>query len=103
METTATHRVERDTMGDILVPHQSLYGAQTARSAHFFAIGTDIMPRAMIRAFGILKKSCCLVNQQLGQIDPVMGAAIVQAAEEVISGSLDEHFPLRIWQTGQLV
>eukprot|EP00048_Salpingoeca_helianthica_P015168 m.225394 g.225394 ORF g.225394 m.225394 type:complete len:467 (-) comp16688_c0_seq1:61-1461(-) len=93
-------RVERDTMGELRVPAASLYGAQTARSLIYFAIGEDTMPRAMIRAFGLLKKAACKVNMGLGQIDAGMGAAIVAAADEVVSGQLDVHFPLRIWQTG---
>eukprot|EP00047_Mylnosiga_fluctuans_P010271 m.15540 g.15540 ORF g.15540 m.15540 type:complete len:501 (+) comp3043_c0_seq1:1244-2746(+) len=99
-KTDMATRVEKDTMGELQVPVDSLYGAQTARSLINFAIGDDIMPRAVIRAFGILKKSACLANVSLGQIKPDMGEHIIKAADEVIAGTLDEHFPLRIWQTG---
>jgi fumarate hydratase, class II len=84
----------------IEVPADRYYGAQTARSLIHFNIGTDTMPRELIRAFGILKKAAALVNQDLGKLPPEKTKLIVQAADEVIAGKLDEHFPLRIWQTG---
>ena len=87
-------------MGTIEVPSDRYYGAQTARSLIHFDIGTDTMPRELIRAFGILKKAAALVNQDLGKLPPEKAKLIVQAADEVISGKLDAHFPLRIWQTG---
>ena len=93
-------RIEKDTMGDIEVPSDRYYGAQTARSLVNFDIGEDIMPHAMIRAFGILKKAAAETNVELGELDPKIGALISKACEEVISGSLNDHFPLRIWQTG---
>ena len=92
-------RIEKDTMGDIEVPSDRYYGAQTARSLVNFDIGEDIMPHAMIRAFGILKKAA-ETNVELGELDPKIGALISKACEEVISGSLNDHFPLRVWQTG---
>ncbi|MDE3170803.1 MAG: class II fumarate hydratase, partial [Acidobacteriota bacterium] len=87
-------------MGKIEVPADRYYGAQTARSLIHFHIGTDTMPPELIRAFGILKKACALVNQDLGKLSPEKAKLIVQAADEVIAGKLDAHFPLRIWQTG---
>lgn len=93
-------RLESDTMGTIEVPADKYYGAQTARSLIHFAIGTERMPRELIRAFGILKKAAAIVNAELGLLPPDKRDLIVQAAEEVIEGKLDEHFPLSVWQTG---
>jgi len=98
--TKAPPRVESDSMGKIEVPADRYYGAQTARSLIHFAIGKDTMPPELIRAFGILKKACALVNQDLGKLPHEKAQLIVQAADEVISGKLNAHFPLRIWQTG---
>jgi fumarate hydratase class II len=94
------HRTESDSMGKIEVPADRYYGAQTARSLIHFDIGRDTMPPELIRAFGILKKAAALVNQDLGKLPAEKARLIVQAADEVISGTLDEHFPLHIWQTG---
>src|SRR5229473_1582261 len=93
-------RVESDSMGQIEVPADHYWGAQTERSLIHFAIGHDIMPRSLIRAIGILKKAAALVNRDLHKLSEDKAKLIVQAADEVISGKLDEHFPLRIWQTG---
>ncbi len=93
-------RIESDSMGKIEVPNDRYYGAQTARSLIHFDIGRETMPRELIRAFGILKKAAALVNQDLKKLSPEKALLIVQAADEVISGKLDEHFPLRVWQTG---
>ena len=93
-------RIESDSMGKIEVPNDRYYGAQTARSLIHFDIGLDKMPPSLIRAFGILKKAAALVNQDLKKLSPEKASLIVQAADEVIAGKLDEHFPLRIWQTG---
>ncbi len=93
-------RTESDSMGKIEVPADRYYGAQTARSLIHFDIGTDTMPPELIRAFGILKKAAALVNQDLGKLSPEKAKLIVQAADEVIAGKLNDHFPLRIWQTG---
>src|SRR5215475_6541781 len=93
-------RTESDSMGKIEVPADRYYGAQTARSLIHFAIGKDTMPPELIRAFGILKKAGALVNQDLGKLPAEKAQLIVQAADEVISGKLNEHFPLRLWQTG---
>ena len=95
-----TTRTERDTMGDIAVPSDRYYGAQTARSLIHFAIGIERMPRELIRALGILKKAAAVVNTDLGLLTPEKRELIAQAADEVIAGKLDEHFPLSIWQTG---
>jgi fumarate hydratase, class II len=93
-------RTESDSMGTIEVPSDRYYGAQTARSLIHFAIGKDTMPPELIRAFGILKKAAALVNQDLGKLSPEKAKLITQAADEVIAGKLNDHFPLRIWQTG---
>src|SRR6266850_4562062 len=93
-------RTETDSMGAIAVPVDRYYGAQTARSLIHFNIGHDVMPRELIRAMGILKKAAALVNRDLGKLPEEKCRLIVQAADEVIAGKLDEHFPLRIWQTG---
>src|SRR5437660_7697508 len=99
-EGTARVRIESDSMGEIEVPADRYWGAQTQRSLLHFDIGYDVMPREMIRAFGILKKACALVNQDLGKLPPDKAKLIVQACDEVIAGKLDEHCPLRVWQTG---
>jgi len=93
-------RTESDSMGKIEVPANVYWGAQTQRSLLHFAIGRDTMPPELIRAFGILKKACALVNQELGKLPADKAKLIVQAADEVISGKLNDQFPLRIWQTG---
>src|SRR5258707_8357661 len=93
-------RTETDSMGKMEVPADRYYGAQTARSLVHFAIGKDTMPPELIRAFGILKKAAALVNQDLGKLSADKAKLIAQSADEVISGKLNEHFPLRIWQTG---
>ncbi|MCH7753777.1 class II fumarate hydratase [candidate division KSB1 bacterium] len=93
-------RIEKDTMGELEVPADSYYGAQTARSLINFKIGTEKMPRELIRALGILKKASAMVNAELGVLDKSKADLIVKAADEVIDGKLDGHFPLSIWQTG---
>lgn len=95
-----SHRKERDSMGEIDVPEEMYFGAQTQRSLHHFAIGRDVMPPEILKAFGILKKACALVNLDLGKLDKKRADLIVLAADEVIAGKLNAHFPLRIWQTG---
>ena len=95
-----TFRVETDSMGEIQVPSDKYYGAQTARSLHHFRIGGERMPRELIRAFGILKKASALVNVELGLLPKDKGELIAKVCDEVIAGKLDDHFPLVIWQTG---
>jgi fumarate hydratase class II len=93
-------RMESDSMGKIEVPANVYWGAQTQRSLLHFNIGRDTMPPELIRAFAILKKAAALVNQQLGRLPADKTRLIVQAADEVIDGKLNDQFPLRIWQTG---
>lgn len=93
-------RVERDSMGEINVPADRYWGAQTQRSLEHFKIGGDKFPREMIRALGVLKKCAALVNQELGLLAQDKTKHIVAAANEVIAGTLDAHFPLVVWQTG---
>ncbi len=94
------YRVETDTMGEIKVPADRYYGAQTARSLMNFKIGGERMPSELIRAMGILKKAAAMVNMDLGLLPKENGDLIVKAADEVIDGKLDDHFPLVVWQTG---
>ena len=99
---TAT-RTETDSMGAVEVPADRYWGAQTQRSIRHFSIGwpdADRMPVEVVRAMGILKKAAAQANLDLGVLDPELGTLIVSAADEVIGGSLDEHFPLYVWQTG---
>jgi fumarate hydratase class II len=96
----APTRSESDSMGKMNVPADRYYGAQTARSLIHFAIGKDMMPPELIRAFGILKKAAALVNQDLGKLSAEKAKLIAQSSDAVISGQLNDHFPLRIWQTG---
>ena len=93
-------RIETDSMGEIEVRSGVYWGAQTQRSLKHFNIGFDVMPREVIRALGILKKAAAIVNFDLGKLPEDKKNLIVQAADEVIEGRLDEHFPLRVWQTG---
>ena len=96
-------RTESDSMGPIEVPSDALYGAQTARSRENFKIGGHIFPRAMVRALGVVKKCAALANIELGELDSLseeQRAALLQAADEVIAGDHDAHFPLVVWQTG---
>lgn len=93
-------RIEHDTMGDVEVPSQALWGAQTQRSVQNFKIGHEHMPRPMIRAMGLVKKSAATTNAALNQITTEIAAHIVDAADEVIAGQWDDQFPLVVWQTG---
>ena len=100
LEQPIRTRIESDSMGKIEVPADVYWGAQTQRSLLHFDIGRDTMPPELIHAFGLLKKACALVNQDLGKLSADKAHLIVQAANEVIDGKLDDQFPLRIWQTG---
>jgi len=93
-------RIESDSMGKISVSADVYWGAQTERSLHHFAIGNDLMPKELIRAFGILKKAAAIANHELGLLSEEQMKSIVAAADEVITGKLQHHFPLRVWQTG---
>ena len=93
-------RIESDSMGDIEVPSNVYWGAQTERSLHHFAIGHDKMPKELIKAFGILKKAAAITNAELGLLPEDKKDLIVKAADDVISGKLDNEFPLSVWQTG---
>src|SRR3982751_5560760 len=99
-EKSVKTRIESDSMGEIEVANDAYWGAQTQRSLKYFNIGFDTMPREVIRALGILKKAAAIVNFDLGKLPEEKMKLIVQAADEVIEGKLDEHFPLRVWQTG---
>lgn len=93
-------RLESDSMGEVQVPADRLYGAQTERSLTHFNIGDDRMPRSVIRGFGILKGAAASVNESLGILDAERSKMIQEAADEVAAGHLDDEFPLRVWQTG---
>jgi fumarate hydratase class II len=93
-------RIESDSMGQVEVPADRYWGAQTQRSIHHFSIGDDRMPVEVVHAFGLLKKSCALVNRDLGKLPSEKADLIIRAAEEVVGGKLDDHFPLFVWQTG---
>jgi fumarate hydratase class II len=96
---TAT-RTETDTFGPIEVPSDRYWGAQSQRSLGNFKIGGERQPTPIIRALGVVKRAAAEANMELGRLDPTIGNAIVQAAQEVIDGKLDDHFPLVVWQTG---
>ena len=93
-------RIESDTMGELEVPADRYYGCQTARSLLNFDIGHDTMPLGVIRGFGILKQAAAKTNVALKQLDPEVGDLVIAAAQDVIDGHLNDHFPLRVWQTG---
>src|SRR5438874_577828 len=95
-----TTRKESDSMGEIPVASDKYWGAQTERSLHHFNIGHEHFSRPMIRALGLLKKAAALANGDLGELPPPLVRLIDRAADEVISGNLDDHFPLFVWQTG---
>ncbi len=97
---STSFRIEKDTMGEVKVPEAAFWGAQTQRSIGNFKIGGDRFPREMIKALGVLKKSAAITNHKLGLLDAKKTELIVKAADEVISGQLDAHFPLVVWQTG---
>jgi fumarate hydratase class II len=93
-------RIEKDTMGEMQVPADKYWAAQTQRSIHNFVIGTEKMPLEVVYGFANLKKACALVNQELGRLDDAKTSAICEACDVVLSGGLDDNFPLVVWQTG---
>lgn len=97
---TPEHRIEIDSMGEIAVPLARLWGAQTQRSLHHFAISSERMPPELIRALASIKRAAARVNMALGLLDAKAGGAIVEAAGRVLAGGLEEEFPLSVWQTG---
>ncbi len=99
-EATGPTRTETDSIGAIEVPDDRYWGAQTQRSLHHFSIGSDHMPSAVIRGMAILKKAAALVNRDLGKMSDADAKLIEQAADEILDGRLDDHFPLYVWQTG---
>ena len=94
------YRIERDSMGEMEVPADRYWGAQTQRRYQNFQIGTEKMPEEIVRAFGILKKAAALANHRLGKLDDERLGLISRACDEVVAGKLDGHFPLVVWQTG---
>lgn len=93
-------RIEHDTMGEVFVPADCLWGAQTQRSLLHFAIGEETMPTALLEAFSVLKRSCAVANASLGRLDDVKRHTIQTVCDEILSGSLSREFPLSVWQTG---
>ena len=96
------YRIEKDTMGEVKVPNEKYWGAQTQRSRENFEIGVGLetMPKEVIEGFAYLKKACALVNRKLGRLDEPRTEAIAQACDEILNGKLDGNFPLVVWQTG---
>ncbi|NCB63105.1 MAG: class II fumarate hydratase, partial [Clostridia bacterium] len=94
------YRIEKDSMGEMQVPAEKYWGAQTQRSLQNFEIGTEKMPPEIIRAFAVLKKAAAMANRALGKLDEEKFSAISAACEEISAGKLDSHFPLVVWQTG---
>ena len=93
-------RTETDSFGPLDVPADKYWGAQTQRSIMNFPIGWEKQPVAVVRALGVIKKACAQANKELGNLDPALADAIIEAAGEVAEGKLDDHFPLVVWQTG---
>src|SRR6056297_1568704 len=94
------YRIEKDSMGEVKVPDNAYYGAQTQRSINNFRIGSEQIPREVVHAYGIIKKAAAVINYKLGLLDKKRKDYIVKAADEVINGELDGEFPLVVWQTG---
>src|SRR5690606_2200163 len=99
-QAMAEYRIERDSMGEVKVPADALYGAQTQRAVDNFPISDLRFPRTFIRALGLIKGAAAAVNADLGLMDPAMSAAIQEVAGAVAEGKYDEHFVLDIFQTG---
>ncbi len=97
---TTEYRIESDSFGELKVPADKYWGAQTQRSLQNFPIGHETMPRPVIRALGVIKRAAAQANMELKNLDPKIGEAIVQAATEVMEGKFDDNFPLKVWQTG---
>ncbi len=97
---TTEYRIESDSFGELKVPADKYWGAQTQRSLQNFPIGHETMPRPVIRALGVIKRAAAQANMELKNLDPRIGEAIVQAATEVMEGKFDDNFPLKVWQTG---
>jgi len=96
----ADMRTETDSMGEVSVPADKLWGAQTQRSLHYFSIGKDLMPREMIGAYATLKKACANANLAGGRLDPQRHRLIVEACDEILAGRHHDMFPLHVWMTG---
>ena len=94
------YRIEHDSMGEVKVPADRYWGAQTQRSFENFKIGTEKIPMEIIRAFAVLKKAAAMANNRLGKLDDRRNAIICQVCDEILEGKLDGHFPLAVWQTG---
>ena len=95
-----SYRVEHDSFGEIKVPTDKYYGAQTGRSLINFPIGVETMPKSIIRALAVIKRSAALTNMELGSLDKKYADAIVKASDKVLTGNFNDNFPLSIWQTG---
>ena len=100
MENGELFRVEHDTMGEVRVPADHLWGAQTQRSFQNFAIGTETMPEGIIRAFALLKKAAALANRDSGKLDEARCGLITAACDQILAGRWPGEFPLKVWQTG---
>ena len=94
------YRMEKDSMGEVKVPAQKLWGAQTQRSLENFRIGTEKIPAEMVTVFAYLKKTAALVNKKLNHLDEARAEAIIQACDDILAGKLDGNFPLAVWMTG---
>ena len=100
MNNKEKFKIERDSLGEIKVPVNKYWGAQTQRSIENFKIGTELIPIELIHSFAIQKKASAISNLALEKLDPQKGQVIIQVCDEIIKGSLDNHFPLSVWQTG---
>ena len=94
---TKGYRVEKDSLGDVKVPSDCLWGAQTQRSLDHFSIGTDLMPRELVESYAILKKACAIVNQEEGSLDKDKSLIITEVCDEIIEGKHNLQFPLHVW------